>query len=165
MRGDSVATGHCSADADRRWMHVALDQANKARRRGEVPVGAVVVADGQVIGKGFNQPISLHDPTAHAEIIALRAAAKGIKNYRLIGSTLYVTIEPCLMCAGAILQARVKRVVFGARDQKAGAVGSIANLLQNPLTNHQCDVTAGILTDECANLLSEFFAQRRVETI
>ena len=150
---------------DAKWMRLALDQANKARRGGEVPVGAVVVADGQVIGEGFNQPISLHDPTAHAEIVALRAAAEGIKNYRLIGSTLYVTIEPCLMCAGAILQARVKRVVFGARDQKAGAVGSIANLLQNPLTNHQCDVTAGILTDECAGLLSEFFAQRRVETI
>lgn len=146
-------------------MHLALDQAKKAHRCGEVPVGAVVVADGQVIGEGFNQPIHTHDPTAHAEIVAMRAAAEGVKNYRLIGSTLYVTIEPCLMCAGAILQARVKRVVFGARDQKAGAVGSIANLLQNPLTNHQCDVTAGILTDECASLISEFFAQRRVEVI
>jgi len=146
---------------DEAWIRLALEKAGEAGRRGEVPVGAVLVLDGQRLGQGFNQPISLHDPTAHAEIVALRDAARTLGNYRLPESTLYVTLEPCLMCAGAILQARIRRVVFGARDPKAGAVGSIANLLQNPLTNHQCEVTAGVLADECSRLMSGFFSEQR----
>jgi len=161
MNGDLVAASRSLAKADQHWMSVALEQATEAGGRGEVPVGAVLVLDGQSLGQGFNQPISLHDPTAHAEIVALRDAARTLGNYRLPESTLYVTLEPCLMCAGAILQARIKRVVFGARDPKAGAVGSIANLLQNPLTNHQCEVTAGVLADECSRLMSGFFSERR----
>ena len=114
-----------------------------------------------MIGEGYNQPLGTHDPTAHAEIVAVRDAARHLENYRLGGTTLYVTLEPCLMCAGAILQARIERVVFGAFDEKAGAVGSTANLLQSPLANHQCRVTAGVLGDECAELLERFFVELR----
>ena len=124
-------------------------------------MGAVVVLGDEVIGEGYNQPLGTHDPTAHAEIVALRDAARHLENYRLGGTTLYVTLEPCLMCAGAILQARIERVVFGAFDEKAGAVGSTANLLQSPLANHQCRVTAGVLGDECAELLERFFVELR----
>ena len=142
-------------------MRHALTQAKRAAECNEVPVGAVVVLGDEVIGEGYNQPLGTHDPTAHAEIIALRDAARHLENYRLGGTTLYVTLEPCLMCAGAILQARIERVVFGAFDEKAGAVGSTANLLQSPLANHQCRVTAGVLGDECAELLDRFFVELR----
>ena len=144
-------------------MRHALAQANRAAEHDEVPVGAVVVLDDEVIGEGYNRPLGAHDPTAHAEIIALRDAASRLQNYRLGGTTLYVTLEPCLMCAGAIIQARVERVVFGAFDEKAGAVGSTANLLQSPLANHQCQVTAGVLGNECAGLLERFFAKLRAD--
>ena len=148
-------------EIDKRWMRHALTQAKRAAESNEVPVGAVVVLDDEVFGEGYNQPLGTHDPTAHAEIVALRDAARRLGNYRLVGTTLYVTLEPCLMCAGAIIQARVERVVFGAFDEKAGAVGSTANLLQSPLANHQCQVTAGVLGDECAELLERFFTELR----
>jgi len=148
-------------EIDKRWMRHALTQAKRAAERNEVPVGAVVVLGDEVIGEGYNQPLGTHDPTAHAEIVALRDAARHLENYRLGGTTLYVTLEPCLMCAGAILQARIERVVFGAFDEKAGAVGSTANLLQSPLANHQCRVTAGVLGDECTELLERFFVELR----
>ena len=146
---------------DRDWMREALGEAKRAASGDEVPVGAVVVLDGEVIGVGHNQPIGAHDPTAHAEIVAMRNAARTLENYRLGGATLYVTLEPCLMCAGAIIQARVERVVFGAFDDKAGAAGSTANLLQTPLANHQCQITAGVLQEECAAVLEKFFAEIR----
>ena len=146
---------------DKRLMRHALTQAKRAAECNEVPVGAVVVLGDEVIGEGYNQPLGTHDPTAHAEIVALREAARHLENYRLGGTTLYVTLEPCLMCAGAILQARIERVVFGAFDEKAGAVGSTANLLQSPLANHQCRVTAGVLGDECTELLERFFVELR----
>ena len=142
-------------------MRHALDQAKRAAENDEVPVGAVVVLDDKIVGEGYNRPLGTHDPTAHAEIVALRDAARHLENYRLGGTTLYVTLEPCLMCAGAILQARIERVVFGAFDEKAGAVGSTANLLQSPLANHQCQITAGVLGDECAELLDRFFTELR----
>ena len=142
-------------------MREALVQAGRAAVADEVPVGAVVVRDGELVGAGHNQPSGAHDPTAHAEIVALRNAARNLKNYRLCGTTLYVTLEPCLMCAGAIIKARVERVVFGAFDEKAGAAGSTANLLQTPLANHQCQLTAGVLKEECAALLERFFAEIR----
>tara|TARA_Y100001934_G_C12342923_1_gene771167 strand:+ start:972 stop:1433 length:462 start_codon:yes stop_codon:yes gene_type:complete len=144
-------------------MRHALAQANRAAEHDEVPVGAVVILDDKIVGEGHNRPLGAHDPTAHAEIVALRDAASRLQNYRLGGTTLYVTLEPCLMCAGAIIQARVERVVFGAFDEKAGAVGSTANLLQSPLANHQCQVTAGVLGNECAGLLELFFARLRAD--
>ena len=146
---------------DERWMRLALEQARQAESEGEVPVGAVVVIDDKVIGQGRNQSLGFHDPSAHAEIMAMREAGKTLSNYRIPGSTLYVTLEPCVMCAGAILHARVERVVFGARDEKTGAVGSIANLLENPLANHRCRVTADILSEQSRLLLANFFQQRR----
>ena len=142
-------------------MRRALVQAERAANAHEVPVGAVVVLNNEIIGTGHNQPLGAHDPTAHAEVVALRNAAQNLQNYRLSGTTLYVTLEPCLMCAGAIIQARIERVVFGAFDKKAGAVGSTANLLQSPLANHQCRVTAGVLGDECAAVLEQFFTELR----
>ena len=148
-------------EIDERLMRHALTQAKRAAERNEVPVGAVVVLGDEVIGEGYNQPLGTHDPTAHAEIVALREAARHLESYRLGGTTLYVTLEPCLMCAGAILQARVQRVVFGTFDEKAGAVGSKANLLQSPLANHQCQVTAGVLRNDCAELIEGFFAKLR----
>jgi tRNA(adenine34) deaminase len=150
--------------SDERWMGEALRQAQAAADHNEVPVGAIVVIDNEVVGTGHNCPVSSNDPTAHAEIQALRDACTTVGNYRLPGATLYATLEPCLMCAGAILQARLCRVVFGARDEKAGAVGSTANLLQSPLVNHQCEVKAGVLGDESTRLLQEFFAARRVRS-
>ena len=150
-----------STAVDERWMRLALEQAKQAESEGEVPVGAVVVIDDKVIGQGRNQSLGFHDPSAHAEIMAMREAGKTLSNYRIPGSTLYVTLEPCVMCAGAILHARVERVVFGARDEKTGAVGSIANLLENPLANHRCRVTADILSEQSRLLLANFFQQRR----
>ncbi len=156
-----IGTSQQSAAADEAFMREALDLARFAATRGEVPVGAVVVRDGEIIGCGSNAPISSRDPTAHAEITALRAAALAMENYRLGGCTLYVTLEPCAMCAGAIMHARIVRLVFGAADPKTGACGSIVNLFAEPRLNHHADVTAGVLAAESARLLSDFFAARR----
>ena len=145
------------------FMQLALAQAALAAQAGEVPVGAVVVQGGQVIATGSNSPIKGLDPTAHAEIIALRAAAKVLGNYRLPDCTLYVTLEPCAMCSGAMLHARLKRVVFGASDAKTGAAGSVINLFEQPQLNHQTVLQGGVLADECAALLKSFFSQRREE--
>ncbi len=143
------------------WMAEALALARGAGARGEVPVGAVVVKDGAIIGRGGNAPIAGNDPTAHAEIAALREAGLALGNYRLPGCDLYVTIEPCAMCAGAILHARISRVVFGARDPKTGACGSVVDLFGEPRLNHHATVTAGVAADECGALLTRFFDARR----
>lgn len=135
--------------------------AAQAATAGEVPVGAVIVKDGGIIGCGFNQPIGLHDPSAHAEIRALRAAAKQLGNYRLPGCELYVTLEPCAMCAGAIMHARIARVIFGAHDPKSGAAGSVINLFSEARLNHHTEVVGGVLAEPCGRALSEFFARRR----
>jgi tRNA(adenine34) deaminase len=150
---------------DNEFMGLALDLAREAGAAGEVPVGALVVIDGEVVGRGFNRPIGRHDPTAHAEIMALRDAATRLGNYRLPGSTLFVTLEPCAMCAGAIMHARVGRVVFGARDPKTGAAGSVIDLFAEPRLNHHTAITGGVLADECGGLLSGFFAARRGRTL
>ncbi len=147
---------------DAAMMREALSQAGLAAARGEVPVGAVVVSpEGTVLGTGFNAPISLCDPTAHAEIRAMREAAAALGNYRLVGCTLYVTLEPCAMCAGAIMHARIARVVYGAPDPKTGACGSIVDLFAERRLNHHAQVTAGVLAEECGAMLSGFFAARR----
>ena len=148
---------------DAMFMRQALAQAHLAGAAGEVPVGAVVVCNGQVIATGRNAPIGEHDPTAHAEIIALRAAAAALGNYRLPDCELYVTLEPCAMCSGAVLHARLKRVVFGAPDAKTGAAGSVINLFEQAQLNHQTAVQGGVLADEAAGLLKAFFSQRRLE--
>ncbi len=148
-------------DVDEPFMDLALAEAKKAQTAGEVPVGAVVVADGLVIARGFNQPISLNDPTAHAEIAALRAACRTLGNYRLSNATMYCTVEPCTMCAGAMIHARLTRLVFGTPDPKAGSAGSIYNVLTDPRLNHRVVVASGIREDECAELLRDFFARRR----
>ena len=142
-------------------MSEALALARSAGDAGEVPVGAIVVCDGQVIGRGYNAPISSHDPSAHAEIQALRAAALALGNYRLTGCTLYVTLEPCAMCAGAVQHARVARVVFGAADPKTGACGSVINLFAEPLLNHHTRIEGGVLAQQCGELLTNFFRERR----
>jgi len=142
-------------------MDIALALARAAGERGEVPVGAVVVRDGAVIGRGGNAPISACDPTAHAEIAAMREAAMHCGNYRLVGCTLYVTLEPCAMCAGAMLHARIARLVYGAGDPKTGACGSVLDLFAEPRLNHHASVERGIRADECSRLLSDFFAARR----
>lgn len=148
-------------DSDARFMDLALAEAEKAEAAGEVPVGAVIVLNDKVIGSGFNQPISAHDATAHAEIIALRQAGQAVGNYRLAGVTMYCTVEPCMMCAGAMIHARIGRLVFGAPDPKAGSAGSIYNVLTDPRLNHRVDVVSGIREDECASLLRAFFSRRR----
>ena len=148
---------------DNDFMQLALAQAALAAQTGEVPVGAVVVCNGEVIATGRNAPIKGHDPTAHAEIMALRAAAKALGNYRLPDCTLYVTLEPCAMCSGAMLHARLKRVVFGALDPKTGAAGSVINLFDQPKLNHQTALQGGVLADESAAQLKAFFIQRRLE--
>ncbi len=148
---------------DRIYMKQALSQAQNAWLLGEVPVGALVVKDDVVIATGFNQPIGTHDPTAHAEIMALRAAAILLGDYRLPGCELYVTLEPCAMCAGAMLHARLARVVYGASDPKTGASGSVVNLFEQAKLNHHTDIIGGVLEDECAALLKNFFAERRNE--
>ena len=149
------------AELDRQFMQQALDQAKLAAAAGEVPVGAVLVRDGQVISTGFNQPITNSDPSAHAEMMALRAAASDEANYRLPGTTLYVTLEPCTMCAGAMLHARVDRVVFGATDPKTGAAGSVLNVFSEKHINHQTVVEGGIMSEECGQILRDFFKERR----
>ena len=142
-------------------MRLALEEARRAAEAGEVPVGAVVVLDGKVIGAGHNEPIGSKDPTAHAEIVAMRAAALATGNYRLTGSTLYVTVEPCLMCVGAMVHARVAEVVFGAAEPKAGAVMSTQRAHEHAALNHRLIVTGGVLADECSAVMREFFAGRR----
>jgi tRNA(adenine34) deaminase len=146
---------------DERWMGLALDLARDAQARGEVPVGAIVVRDGAIVGRGGNAPITASDPTAHAEIAAMRGAAAKLGNYRLVGCSLYATLEPCAMCAGAMLHARIARVVFGAADPKTGACGSVIDLFAEPKLNHHARLVRGVRSSECAALLSEFFAARR----
>lgn len=144
-------------------MRLAIEQAQQAAALGEVPVGAVIVRRGQVLATGFNQPIAGHDPCAHAEIRAIRAAAALVGNYRLVDCELYVTLEPCAMCCGAIMHARIARVVYGARDPKTGACGSVVDLMSERRLNHHASVQGGVLGDVCAGVLSAFFAQRRRE--
>ena len=146
---------------DEAFMRLALAAALRAKEAGEVPVGAVLVKEGTVIATGYNQPIASHDPTAHAEIAALRAAADALGNYRLPGCTLYVTLEPCAMCAGAMMHARLARVVFGASDPKTGACGSVLNLFAEEKLNHHAELLGGVLAEECGTMLSAFFAERR----
>jgi len=146
---------------DEDFMTAALLLAKEAGYAGEVPVGAIVDKAGEVIGSGHNAPIGKHDPTAHAEIQAMREAAKTLGNYRLVGCTLYVTLEPCAMCTGAIQHARIARLVYGASDPKTGACGSVINLMAEPRLNHHTQVTAGVLAEECGSLLSQFFVERR----
>lgn len=148
---------------DERWMSYALQLAAKGEAIGEVPVGAVIVQGESIIGEGFNQPISSYDPTAHAEIVALRQAAAHIQNYRLVGATLYVTLEPCTMCVGALIHARIARLVFGTSEPKAGAVVSKSRLLDNDYFNHRIDYAGGALSGQCQHQLSQFFAWRREE--
>jgi tRNA(adenine34) deaminase len=148
-------------EQDLSMMKIAIDLAQEAAAAGEVPVGAIVVKDGQIIGRGSNAPIGLHDPSAHAEIQALRDAAKNIGNYRLVDCTLYVTLEPCAMCTGAIQHARISRLVYGASDAKTGACGSVVNLMAETKLNHHTEVTSGIMAEETGTLLSNFFKERR----
>ncbi len=144
-------------------MRAALAQAGLAAEAGEVPVGAVVVLNGEIVGAGHNQPISSQDPTAHAEIVAMRAAARATRNYRLTGATLYVTLEPCLMCVGAMVHARIAEVVFGTLEPKAGAVESTQRAHEHPALNHRLQVTGGLLADECGRVMKEFFERRSEE--
>lgn len=152
-------------ETDLYWMKKAFELAQKASAQGEVPVGAVLIdSDNQCIGEGWNQPISGHDPTAHAEIIAMREAASGLENYRLPETTLYVTLEPCPMCAGAIVHARIRRVVFATPDPRTGSAGSVYNLLNSPHLNHRVDVNNGALQHECSTLLKTFFLEKRKQS-
>lgn len=146
---------------DQYWMRQAISLAKEAVAQQEVPVGAVLVLNDELIGAGSNKPISTNDPSAHAEMLALRTGAEKLGNYRLLHSTLYVTLEPCLMCVGAMVHARIKRLVFGASDPKTGAVMSVANMLDLPFLNHRVDYAGGLYADECGELLSQFFAARR----
>ena len=143
------------------YMQLAIEVAQEAAAAGEVPVGAIIVKDGVVIGRGGNSPIDTHDPTAHAEIAALRDAAKNLGNYRLVDCSLYVTLEPCAMCTGAIQHARIARLIYGASDPKTGACGSVVNLMAEPKLNHHTAVFSGVLAQECAEILSKFFTEKR----
>jgi len=153
----------CIAMSDEQYMQAALELAQQAQAINEVPVGAVVVKDGIIVGRGFNAPILQHDPSAHAEMQALRDAAKNLGNYRLVGCELFVTLEPCLMCAGAIMHARIARLVYGASDLKTGACGSVFNTFALPSWNHHTQVERGVLAEVCGTRLSEFFAMRRAQ--
>lgn len=148
---------------DEYWMRHALSLARRAWEQGEVPVGAVLVQNDRVIGEGWNRPIGQHDPTAHAEIMALRQGGKVLENYRLLETTLYVTLEPCVMCAGAMVHSRITRLVYGAHDLKSGAAGSLLDVLGHPGMNHQVELASGVLAEECAAMLSDFFRMRREE--
>jgi tRNA(adenine34) deaminase len=148
-------------ELDHQFMQQAIEQAHLAALAGEVPVGAVLVRDGQVISKAFNKPITNHDPSAHAEMLTLRQAAQAEQNYRLPGTTLYVTLEPCTMCAGAMLHARVDRIVYGASDPKTGAAGGVLDVFSAKQINHQTSVNGGIMAEECGQLLKTFFKERR----
>ena len=149
------------AQSDEHFMRLALAQAELARGEGEVPVGAVVVKDGEVVAVGYNQPIGRHDPTAHAEVVALRAAAEKLGNYRLPGCELYVTLEPCAMCSGAMMHARLARIVYAARDPKTGVCGSVLDLFAHEQLNHHAEVVGGVLAEEASGMLKSFFAERR----
>lgn len=159
--GIEVTEGVPPVSPDATFMRLAIDQAHNAWALGEVPVGAIVVKDGQILATGFNQPVGNADPTAHAEIQAMRAAAEMVGNYRLAHCDLYVTLEPCAMCAGAMQHARIRRLIFGAADPKTGACGSVIDLFAEPRLNHHATVTSGVLAEECGTLLSNFFAERR----
>ncbi len=149
------------SDADRQLMAAALEESRVAASNEEVPVGAVVVQGGEIIGRGYNRPLRDCDPTAHAEIVALRDAARQVKNYRLSGASLYVTLEPCAMCVGAMIHARIGRLVFGAYDEKSGAAGTVIDLCDNRKLNHRMEVNGGLLQEQCAGMLQTFFARRR----
>ncbi len=155
-------TGMTAEEKDRYFMGIALEEARAARRAGEVPVGAVVVSGDEVLAKAHNRPISSCDPSAHAEILALRGAASALDNYRLPGTVLYVTLEPCLMCCGAAVQARISRLVFGARDPKGGAAVSLYRIFEDERLNHRVAVTEGVLGDDCAQIMSGFFQEKRL---
>ncbi len=142
-------------------MRCALEQAQLAKKAGEVPVGAIIVMEGKVVGRGYNRPISSVDPSSHAEIEALRDAAKNVGNYRLAGASLFVTIEPCMMCAGAIMHARIARVVYGAKDPKTGVCGSVLDVFAEPRLNHHASVTSSVLEEECGGIMTQFFSERR----
>jgi tRNA(adenine34) deaminase len=146
---------------DLKFMRFALNRAREAWQRGEVPVGALVVHDGEIVGEGFNQPIETNDPTAHAEIVAMRQAAERLRNYRLTGATMYVTIEPCQMCVGAMVHARIGRLVYGAPEPKAGAIESAMRAHEHPALNHRLEVTGRVLEDECREVIQRFFTERR----
>jgi len=146
---------------DELWMYEAIEEANKAEQIGEVPIGAIIVKDGTIIGRGYNLRETTHDPTAHAEIVAIKEACEQLGAWRLLDCTLYVTLEPCPMCAGAIVQSRIKRVVYGTHDPKAGCAGTLMNLLQEPRFNHETELTSGVLQPECAALLTQFFRKLR----
>jgi tRNA(adenine34) deaminase len=146
------------------YMQIALDLAKQAASNGEVPVGAIVVKDGNIIGRGSNAPISLSDPSAHAEMLAIRDAAKYLGNYRLVDCILYVTLEPCAMCSGAIQHARLSKLIYGASDPKTGACGSVINLMAEPKLNHHTEVISGVLPEACGKVLSNFFKQRRIKS-
>jgi len=148
---------------DEDWMRYAIQLAKRAEQAGEVPVGAVLVKDNKIIGQGWNLSIQRHDPSAHAELQAIRQAGPVLQNYRLLDCTLYVTLEPCAMCAGALVHSRIRRLVYGATDAKAGACGSVFNLVQHSQLNHQLEVQAGVLADSCSAQLSDFFRKRRAE--
>lgn len=160
--GPVVSESHISNLIDEKWMELALEQASHAASLGEVPVGAVAVLDEQVIGRGFNRKESANDPTAHAELIAIKEAAAYLANWRLIGVTLYSTLEPCPMCAGAMIQARLERLVYGAKDIRFGADGSVLDVLADPRFNHQVAVTSGVLEERAAELMREFFRRLRL---
>ena len=149
--------------ADEQFMRKAIELAKQAQAIGEIPVGAVVVADNNIIGEGFNQSITRNDPSAHAEMLAIRQAGETLKNYRMLDCTLYVTLEPCPMCAGLLVHSRIKKLVFAAPDAKTGSAGSVFNLAQHEKLNHQIDVLSGLLAEECSTLLSNFFKRRRQE--
>jgi len=161
MGSSSKNPGPALAGDDVAWMQLALEQARVALAAGEVPVGAVVVRDGQLVATGFNRNLVDHDPTAHAEVVALRQAAALLGNHRLPGCTLVCTIEPCAMCAGAMVHARISRLVYGAADPKAGAAGSVLDITSNPRLNHRIEVISGVLVEQCSELLKNFFAERR----
>ncbi|WP_159566880.1 tRNA adenosine(34) deaminase TadA [Budvicia diplopodorum] len=146
---------------DEYWMRYALELAKKADNEGEIPVGAVLILDNEIIGEGWNRPIGKHDPTAHAEIMALQQGGGALQNYRLLNTTLYVTLEPCVMCAGAMVHSRIQRLVYGAKDLKTGAAGSLLDVLGHPGMNHQVEVISGVLADACSAYLSDFFKRRR----
>jgi tRNA(adenine34) deaminase len=153
--------GPAPPNNDAAWMQLALEQAKLALAAGEVPVGAVIIKDGHLVGSGFNRNLMDHDPTAHAEIIALRQAASCLGNHRLPGCTLVCTIEPCCMCAGAMVHARISRLIYGAADPKAGAAGSMLEVTKHPQLNHQIEVTPGVLAEQCSELLKAFFVEKR----
>jgi tRNA(adenine34) deaminase len=157
----SIGEGNSFSSEDENWMRYAINLASKGEAIGEVPVGAVIVSDNKILGEGWNQPISSYDPTAHAEIVALRQAATYLQNYRLVGSTLYVTLEPCTMCVGALVHARIARLVFGTAEPKAGAVVSQSQILDSEYFNHKVVYSGGVLATECQHQLSHFFQWRR----